>query len=90
MCVCIYIYIYADTTVYLGGAVIFSLAFSLAEFFEKAMKRERESLYIYIYTHLASLGRPYRTAADSHARQREKERERDIYIYIYVIKYNII
>jgi hypothetical protein len=49
MYVCMYIYIYADTTVYLGGAVIFSLAFSLAEFFEKAMKRERESLYIYIH-----------------------------------------
>ena len=81
MYVCMYIYIYADTTVYLGGAVIFSLAFSLAEFFEKAMKREREfflNIYIYIHTHLASLGRPYRTAADSHARQREKE----IYIYM--------
>ena len=87
MYVCVYVYIYADTTVYLGGAVIFSLAFSLAEFFEKAMKRERERVfffkkYIYIHTHLASLGRPYRTAADSHARQREKE----IYIYICVIK----
>ena len=52
MYVCVYVYIYADTTVYLGGAVIFSLAFSLAEFFEKAMKRERERefIYIYIYT----------------------------------------
>jgi len=45
MCVCIYIY--ADTTVYLGGAVIFSLAFSLAEFFEKAMKREREREFFF-------------------------------------------
>ena len=53
MYVCVYVYIYADTTVYLGGAVIFSLAFSLAEFFEKAMKRERERVFflIYIYTH---------------------------------------
>jgi len=32
----------ADTPVFPGGAVVFSLALSLAELFEKAMERERE------------------------------------------------
>jgi hypothetical protein len=32
----------ADTPVFPGGAVVFSLALSLAELFEKAMEGERE------------------------------------------------
>ena len=84
MYVCMYIYIYADTTVYLGGAVIFSLAFSLAEFFEKAMKRERERVFfflnIYIYTHIWLLW----GVLIGRLRTVTPDRERKRYIYIYV------